>query len=73
MLAYLRQNPARVYGFAVAALALVSVYFTVPTEPILGLVAAALALFGGEAVQKAENSKTEAALWTLPPGEDDLA
>lgn len=67
MLGYLTRNPARVYGFIVAVLALVTVYVPdFPVSPVLGLAAAGLALFGGEAVQRTEDAKTEAALWADP-------
>jgi hypothetical protein len=50
--AYLRENPVRVYAFFVAGLALANRYLpTLPAEDILGLISAALALFGGELVR----------------------
>ncbi|OKI71411.1 hypothetical protein AMK15_01930 [Streptomyces sp. MJM1172] len=54
---FVKANPARVYAVAVAAIALVA-YFVpaLPTELVLGLVAAVLGL--GEAVQRTENAKT---------------
>lgn len=67
MLAFLKQNPARVFALAVALVTLLVAYgIDLPQEAWLGVVAAVLALFGGEVVQRKENAKTEAALWTDP-------
>ena len=67
MLAFLKQNPARVFALAVALVTLLAAYgIDLPQEAWLGLVVAVLALFGGEVVQRKENAKTEAALWTDP-------
>lgn len=56
---YLRNNAVRVYGFLVALVALIVHYVpNLPSDLVLGLVAAVLALFGGEAVQRVENRKT---------------
>ena len=67
MLAFLKQNPARVFALAVALVTLLAAYgIDLPQEAWLGVVAAALALFGGEVVQRKENAKTEAALWADP-------
>lgn len=67
MLAFLKANPARVFAVAVAITALLTAYkIDLPSDAWLGLVAAVLALFGGEVVQRKEDAKTEAALWTDP-------
>jgi len=67
MIDFLKQNPARVFALAVAIVTLLVAYgIDLPQEAWLGLVAAVLALFGGEVVQRKENAKTEAALWTDP-------
>lgn len=56
---FLRNQPARVYGLAVAVLALLTALgVVVPVGPVLGVVAALLALFGGEVVQRVENRKS---------------
>lgn len=62
---YLKKNPARVYALVVAVLALVGVWVALPVPEILALVAALLALAGGEAVQRVENRKTNDARYTL--------
>lgn len=67
MLAFLKQNPARVFALAVAVVTLLVAYgIDLPQEAWLGVVAAVLALFGGEVVQRNSNAKVEAALWTDP-------
>ena len=67
MLAFLKQNPARVFAAVTALLVLLAAYgIDLPQEAWLGLVAAVLALFGGEVVQRNSNAKVEAALWTDP-------
>lgn len=67
MIDFLKQNPARVFAAVTALLVLLAAYgIDLPQEAWLGLVAAVLALFGGEVVQRKENAKTEAALWTDP-------
>lgn len=54
---FIKANPARVYAVVVAALALTAFYLpNLPTELLLGVVAAVLGL--GEAVQRTENRKT---------------
>lgn len=56
---YVRNNSARVFGVAVAVMALVLHYApNLPGDLALGLVAAVLALFAGEKVQRVENRKT---------------
>lgn len=65
---FLRQHPARVYALVVAVLGLVGVFVAgLPVSPILAVVAAVLALFGGEAVQRTENAKTDEAAKAEPP------
>lgn len=59
---FLRDNVVRVYAFAVAVVALVLHYAPgLPGDLILGIVAAALAMVGGEAAQRLENRKTDRA------------
>lgn len=67
MIDFLKQNPARVFAAVTALLVLLAAYgIDLPQEAWLGLVAAVLALFGGEVVQRNSNAKVEAALWTDP-------
>lgn len=67
MLDFLKANPARVFAAVTALFVLLAAYgVALPQEAWLGLVAAVLALFGGEVVQRKEDAKTEAALWTDP-------
>lgn len=61
---YMRRNAARVYGLLVAAVALVLHYVpSLPGDLILGLIAAGLALFGGEVVQRVERRKVSESYW----------
>jgi DMSO reductase anchor subunit len=60
---FLRRNPARVYGIVAAVFLLLAAYgIDFPQEAWLGVVVAALALFGGETVQRVEDRKTATAL-----------
>lgn len=60
LIAFTRQHPARVYSVAASALALIAVYVPgLPSDSILALVAALL--WGGSAVQRCENRKTQEA------------
>jgi 4-hydroxybenzoate polyprenyltransferase len=62
MLDFIRRNPARVYAVVLAIVVLLSAYgIDLPRDAWLGLVAALLALAGGEAVQRVEDRKTQAA------------
>lgn len=59
---YVRRNSARVYAVVVAVMALVLHYApNLPGDLALGVVAAVLALFAGEKVQRVENRKTNEA------------
>ncbi|MFE9569230.1 hypothetical protein ACFYMW_12130 [Streptomyces sp. NPDC006692] len=60
LIRFVQTHPARIYAVAVAALALVTHYMPeLPSALVLGLVAAVLGT--GEAVQRAEDTKTAAA------------
>lgn len=62
MLDFIRRNPARIYAVALALIVLLGAYgIDLPQEAWLGFLAAALALAGGEVVQRVENTKTLAA------------
>lgn len=57
--AFVRANPARIYAVVLAVIVLLGAYgIQLPQEAWLGLVAALLALAGGEAVQRVEDRKT---------------
>ncbi|MFJ8472156.1 hypothetical protein [Kitasatospora sp. NPDC094011] len=62
---FVTNHPARIYAVFVAALALVAHYVpSLPSALVLALVAAVLST--GEAVQRAENTKTAQALAAEP-------
>ena len=58
------KNPAAWAGLIQAVVALIATYKAIPTEAILGIIAAATVL--SFQAQRIENQKTEAALWTDP-------
>lgn len=62
--AFVHRNPARVAAFVSSAVALVmaALYPDMPTEAAVAFVLSALGL--GEFTQRAENKKTELALYT---------
>ncbi|MFJ6137493.1 hypothetical protein [Kitasatospora sp. NPDC092286] len=65
---FITTHPARIYAVFVAALALVAHYIpSLPSALVLALAAAVLGT--GEAVQRAENDKTAAALAEPAPAE----
>ena len=67
MLGFIQRQPARVFAVVVAVLTLLAAYnIDLPQEAWLGVVGAVLALVAGEGVQRVEDGKTEAALWTDP-------
>lgn len=61
---FIERNPVRVAAFISSAVALVVSFLfpEVPTEAAVAFVLSSLGL--GEYAQRAENAKTEAALWT---------
>lgn len=62
---YIKRNVVRVYALVVAALALLAHYVPgLPSDLVLGVVAAALALVAGETVQRVENRKSAEAYVT---------
>lgn len=62
LLAFVRGNVVRIYAVVVALFLLLAAYgVDLPQEAWLGLVAALLALAGGEGAQRVENAKTAAA------------
>lgn len=68
--AFIYNNPVRVAAFVSSAVA-IFVAFVVPdapTEPAIAFVLSALGL--GEFAQRAENRKTDEALFSEIPGED---
>lgn len=70
---FIRKNPARIYAVAVAAIPLLLLLVpSLPVASVLSLVAAALALFGGEAVQRTEDSKTVTAYLAPSPVADPV-
>lgn len=72
MLGLIRRNPARVLGLVSAIFLLLVAYgVEFPQEAWLGVVVAALALLGGEGAQRIEDGKTNSALWTEPPLEEE--
>ena len=61
-MSFVRANVVRIYALAVAFFLLLAAYgIDLPQEAWLGLVAAILALIGGESAQRVENAKTEKA------------
>lgn len=70
--AFVYNNPVRVAAFVSSAVALVVSFVVpdVPTEPAIAFVLSALGL--GEYAQRAENRKTDEALFSEIPSEDDL-
>ena len=70
--AFLYNNPVRVAAFVSATVALVASFLVpdVPTETVVAFVLSALGL--GEYAQRAENKKTDEALFSEIPNEDDL-
>lgn len=67
---FVYNNPARVAAFVSSAVALVVAFAVpdVPTEPAIAFVLSALGL--GEFAQRAENRKTDEALFTEVPEEE---
>jgi len=70
--AFIYNNPVRVAAFVSAAVALVAPLFssTIPTESVVAFVLSAIGL--GEFAQRAENRKTDEALFSEIPTWDDL-
>jgi hypothetical protein len=70
--AFLYNNPVRVAALVSATVALVASFLVpdVPTETVVAFVLYALGL--GEYAQRAENKKTDEALFSEIPNEDDL-
>jgi hypothetical protein len=70
--AFVYNNPVRVAAFVSAAVALFAPLFsnTIPTESVVAFVLSAIGL--GEYAQRAENKKTDEALFSEIPNEDDL-
>lgn len=62
--AFIERNPVRVAAFVSSAVALICSIVSpeIPTEAAVAFVLSSLGL--GEYAQRAENKKTEAALWT---------
>lgn len=62
--AFIHRNPVRVAAFVSSTVALIasSLFPDVPTEAAVAFVLSSLGL--GEYAQRAENAKTELALWT---------
>lgn len=70
--AFVYNNPVRVAAFVSATVALV-VAFVVPEAPVEPAIAFVLSALGlGEFAQRAENKKTDEALFSEIPKEDDL-
>lgn len=63
---YAKKNPAKMYSYAaMLAVSVVKKFPEVPAELVIVII---MSFFGlGDQVQKIENSKTEEALYTLPP------
>ena len=60
---FVRENAARIFALVVATLTLVMEYVPeLPDDKILTVIAALIALVGGEAVQRADERKTREAL-----------
>jgi hypothetical protein len=70
--AFVYNNPVRVAAFVSSTVALVVAFVVpeAPTEPAIAFVLSALGL--GEFAQRAENKKTDEALFSDIPSEDDL-
>lgn len=70
--AFIYNNPVRVAAFVSSTVALVVAFVVpeAPTEPAIAFVLSALGL--GEFAQRAENKKTDEALFSDIPSEDDL-
>jgi hypothetical protein len=70
--AFIYNNPVRVAAFVSSTVALVVAFVVpeAPTEPAIAFVLSALGL--GEFAQRAENKKTDEALFSEIPSEDDL-
>ena len=70
--AFVYNNPVRVAAFVSSTVALVVSFVVpdVPVEPAIAFVLSALGL--GEFAQRAENKKTDEALFSEIPSEDDL-
>jgi hypothetical protein len=70
--AFVYNNPVRLAAFVSSAVALVVSFLVpdVPTEPAIAFVLSALGL--GEYAQRAENRKTDEALFSEIPTWDDL-
>ena len=70
--AFVYNNPVRVAAFVSSTVALVVAFVVpeAPTEPAIAFVLSALGL--GEFAQRAENKKTDEALFSEIPSEDDL-
>lgn len=69
---FVHNNPVRVAAFVSAAVALFAPAFSsaIPTESVAAFVLSAIGL--GEFAQRAENKKTDEALFSEIPNEDDL-
>ena len=69
---FVYNNPVRVAAFVSSTVALVVSFVVpdVPVEPAIAFVLSALGL--GEFAQRAENKKTDEALFSDIPSEDDL-
>ena len=70
--AFIYNNPVRVAAFVSSAVAIIVAFVVpeAPTEPAIAFVLSALGL--GEYAQRAENRKTDEALFSEIPSEDDL-
>lgn len=70
--AFIYNNPVRVAAFVSSAVAIIVAIVVpeAPTEPAIAFVLSALGL--GEYAQRAENRKTDEALFSEIPSEDDL-
>ena len=70
--AFVYNNPVRVAAFVSSTVALVVAFVVpeAPTEPAIAFVLSALGL--GEFAQRAENKKTDEALFSDIPSVDDL-
>ena len=70
--AFVYNNPVRVAAFVSSAVALVASFLVpdVPTETVVAFALSALGL--GEFAQRAENRKTDEALFSEIPSGDDL-
>jgi hypothetical protein len=69
---FVHNNPVRAAAFVSAAVALFAPLFSsaIPTESVAAFVLSAIGL--GEFAQRAENKKTDEALFSEIPSEDDL-